>query len=55
MTKININGHGHQAHLKAALDVPEPRPRPRMTDGCGPEHTYQGTCEYADWAKDSAR
>lgn len=41
--------------LKAALDVPEPRPRPRMTDGCGPEHTYRGSCEYADWAKDSAR
>ncbi len=29
-------------------DVEQPaRPRPRMTDGCGPEHTYRGTCAYA--------
>lgn len=30
--------------------------RPRMTDGCGPEHTYRGACEYAaEQSEDGAR
>ena len=26
-----------------------PSKRPRMTDGCGPQHTFTGSCELADW------
>jgi len=54
------------ARVRAAYGMPaeDARPivgikvignRPRMTDGCGPEHTYRGSCEYANWTEEADR